>query len=127
MNLTRDQRTKLKELSLEVFGVSSYWQKLVDGQVVLVTEKKSEIVPGVDGAPDTTKEIDVPVLRDDGATQSVTKRHTPESALVLLLEMKTRRDQIMATINAQQEENKAKAAQEELQKKIQEDLGGSAT
>lgn len=127
MNLSRDNRKALDALSLEVFGSSSKWQKLVnDGAVQILTEKKTETIPGVDGAPDTTQEVDIPLLRADGAMQSVLKRYTPESAEKLMLEMKDRRDKVLAMINAQEEEKKAKAAQEALQKKIQEDLAGSA-
>ena len=128
MNLTRNERKELDTMSKEVFGSTSHWQKLVNkGYIQQITEKKTETVLGVDGAPDTTKEVDSPVLRADGAHQAVTKYHTVESIKALLLEMKTQRDKIMAMIQAQQTEQKAKAEQDEIAKKVQEEAGGAAT
>ncbi len=128
MNLTKNERKELDALSLEVFGSSSRWQKLVNnGAIMPVMEKKIETVPGTETTPETTTEVEVPVLRADGAHQSTIIKHTPESVKAMMIELKIRREKILAMIDAQQKEQKAKEEKEALQKKVQEELGGSAT
>jgi hypothetical protein len=88
MDITREQREQLKALSTEVFGVASKYQKLYD-QKELVTSKTVEIVPGENGQPDTTKEVEVPVLyNDNGVKQYRMKYRSTEEVLQLLLEFK---------------------------------------
>lgn len=120
MNIDRKTREELAALSLEVYGTSSKWKKFVEtGYVELLTEDINEIVPGVDGAPDTQRTVKTPLRRKDGAYQSVVKYHTIDSIREVMLE---RREQI-AKIKEIQKKLKE---QKELNKKVQESAGGSA-
>lgn len=126
-NLTRAQREELGALSQEVFGASSRYKKLMDqGYDELVTEELDEIVPGENGAPDTTRQVKVPIKREDGAFQSVRKYHTAESVKTYMLERKEMIDQIKAQLKKQQEEAAAKKAVEAQAKLVHESLVGSA-
>lgn len=125
--MKRSEREEMKALSLEVFGTSSKWEKLVTkGYQELVTETKTEVVPGVDGAPDTEKEVKVPVLRADGAQQFVIKRHTVESIKELMLKAKAQLAELQAAFKKQQEDAQAAKEATDLARKVQEELGGSA-
>lgn len=124
---TREQREELKALSKEVFGVSSRYQKLYQYDKVL-TQKITETVPGVDGAPDTEKEVEVPIYAK-GTTkvkQSVRKYRSTEEVLELLRSFKAKRDEFLAQMKAQQEAAKAKKEQDAAAEKLKEELTGSA-
>lgn len=124
--LTRAQREELKALSLEVFGSSSKYSKLLnEGHSELVTEEIDEIVPGENGAPDTVKQVKVPVKRADGALQYVIKRYTYESVKELMLELKKKKEEFEAMVKKMNEEQAAKQAQAKLEKEVQEAAGGS--
>lgn len=120
---TREQREQMKALSTEVFGKSSRYQKMFVYNDVL-THEVDEVVPGVDGAEDTTKKVRVPLLYN-GSKQSRQKYRTVEQVIQLLQEFKAKRDEFMAQMKAQQEAAAAKEA-ELAAKKLQEELGGSA-
>lgn len=124
MNVTRKDREFLNTLSKEVYGVSSRWAKIVrDGVTELVTQELSEIVPGVDGAPDTEKTVKVPVKREDGALQSTIKRFSVEDVKVLMVERKIKLDEFKALV----EKNKKEvAARKALNAKIAREASGSA-
>lgn len=125
MNITRVERLEMNELSKEVFGVSSRWQKFLNGVLEPVTRTVNETVPGVDGAEPTTKEAQVPVLV--GKTKvSKMRYYSVEEIKTKMLEFKAKKAEIDAIVKQQQAEQKAKQEQEDLQKKIQEDLSGSA-
>lgn len=126
MDLSRELREELKALSKEVFGASSKWQKMMEYNHVLTTKIK-ETVPGVDGAPDTEVEKEVPLLVEGTKVkQSVRRYRTPEEVLELLRSFKAKRDEFIANMKAQQEAAK-KAKEEQAQAaKIQEELAGSA-
>jgi hypothetical protein len=109
-------RKELNELSKDLFGVSSRWQKMVKGTQELVTKKVKETVPGENGAPDTEREFEVPHLLD-GAKQYRTKSMTFEQVKEFMLTLKKGRDEQMAKMKA------AREAQE-LAKKIQEQAAG---
>lgn len=126
MDLSRELREELKSLSKEVFGVSSKWQKLMEYNHVLTTKVK-ETVPGVDGAPDTEKEVEVPLfVQGTKVKQSVRKYRTAEEVLELLRSFKAKRDEFIANMKAQQEAAKAKKEADEAAQKVQEQLAGSA-
>jgi len=128
MNISRDNRKLLDALSTEVFGTSSRWQKLVNkGYYEVVTEKKTETVPGVDGAPDTTKEVDVPVLTASGGQQMVKKYHTPESISLVMSDMLEQKRLWLEGMRKAEAEKKAKEDADALNKQVQEASGGSAT
>lgn len=119
MDLTREQREELNVLSKEMLGTPSRWQKLLTrGYYELLTEEKEEEIPGENGAPATTRKIQVPKL-EKGMQVKVVKYHTYESLLNLLITMKKSRDEMYAAFE------KAKAEQE-AQKKVQEAAGGSS-
>lgn len=120
----RETRELLKALSKEIFSVASKYQKLYASQE-LITRQTTETMPGENGAPDTTKEVEVPVLVN-GVKQFRTKYRSTEQVLEVLLGIKVKRDEYMAQMKKQEEEDKAKKAAEELTKKVQEDLSGSA-
>lgn len=128
MNITRQEREELNALSKEVFGVSSKWQKLVNkGYSKLITEETTEYVPGAtDNDEGTTRKVQVPVKRKDGAHQSTTQHHTLASVRQYMLERKEMLEKIRAEMKRQQDEKKAKEEQERLAKKVHEELQGSA-
>lgn len=121
---SREERETLKALSKEIFGSPSRYQKLYEYDQVK-THKIKETVPGENGAPDTEVEKEVPLLFN-GSKQSVRKYRTTEEVLKLMLDFKGKRDEYLAKVKADQEEAKAKKAEQELQQKIQNELGGSA-
>lgn len=124
---TREQRETLKALSKEIFGASGRWTKLLrDGTKELITRKTKEKVPGENGEPDTEKEVTVPVLTPNGVKQFRQKYYTVESLLELLQGVKVKRDEFMAMVKAQKEADAEAKKAAELQKQVQEDLGGSA-
>jgi len=124
MDIPRAQRDELKALSKEIFGASSRWQKMFEVDK-LVTTTVTETVPGENGAPDTTKESEVPVLV--GKSKQYTREYrTVDQVLESLRELKVKRDEFLAQMKKQQEEAKAKKAEQDQQKKLQEELGGSA-
>ena len=115
-DITRKEREELNALSKEVFNVSSKWQKFFKGVPELVTKTVKEVVPGDKGAPDTEKEVVVPVLLD-GAKQYKTRSYSVEEIKKLLLDAKAQRDAYLAKVKADKE-------LAELQKKIQEQAAG---
>lgn len=124
---TREQREVLKVLSLEIFGNSNRYKKLYEYDEVL-TRKVTETVPGQNGEPDREETKEVPLMAGlgKGSKQSVRKYRTTDEILELLSAFKVKRDEFMAQMKKQQEEDKTKKESEELTKKVQDDLGGSA-
>lgn len=127
MSLNRAQREELKALSLEVFGSSSRYQKLMNnGYSELVTEEIDEIVPGVDGAEDTVKKVKIPVKREDGALQYVTKYHTAESVKEYMLDLKKKQEEFKALMEKALAEQKARQEEQKAANAVQDQAGGSA-
>jgi len=128
MNIDRQTKDELNALSKEVFGASSRWQKLIgNGYTELVTEEVEEVVPAEkEGEEPTTRKVRVPLKNAAGMHQSVIKYHTVESVREYMLDRKKMLDQIRAQIKKQQDEARAKKEQEELTKKVHDDLQGSA-
>lgn len=127
MYLPKEEREELSALSKEVFGTRSQWQKMVTkGYSELLTRKTSEVVPGENGAEPTTRQIDVPILTPHGSKQYITKYHTAETVKTYMLGLKKHRDDIMAMIQKQNEERKAKEEQAKLLKEVQTEHSGSA-
>lgn len=127
-DLTKEEKGELSVLSKEVFGTRSRWQKLVNqGYPRLLTEEVTEFVPGEKEEDEgTTRKVQVPAKRHDGAMQSTTVRHTVESVKEYMLQRKEMLDKIRAEIKRQQEEAKAKKELEEQALKVHEELHGSA-
>lgn len=125
----RKTRLELDALSKDVFGASSRWQKLINkGYTELVTKEVTETVPAEkEGDAPTTKQVQVPVLTEFGAKQSVVKYHTVESVREFLLKQKATLDQIRDMMKQQHEEALAKKATEENAKKLNEEFSGSAS
>lgn len=128
-DMSRADRDELNALSKEVFGASSKWKKLIErGYVEMITEETTELVPGkTDEEEPTTRKVQVPVKRHDGALQFTTKHHTVESIKEYMLERKVKLEAVRAQIKKMQEEAAAKKAADELKKKVHADLHGSAT
>ncbi len=118
MDITRKEREELNALSKEVFNVSSKWQKFFKGVPELVTKTVKETVPGDKGAPDTEKEVVVPVLLD-GAKQYKVRAYSVDECRKLLLDAKRQRDEYIAKLKEQQ-------ALVEAQKKVQELAAGAS-
>lgn len=97
-----------------------------EGFSEMVTEEISEIVPGEDGKPDTERMVKVPVKRADGAMQFVQKYHTFESVLVYMKACKVTLDNFKVQMAQKAADEKAAKEQEETNKKVQEELSGSA-
>jgi hypothetical protein len=127
-DLTREERDELNALSKEVFGSKSKWQKLINqGYAKLLTEEVTEFVPGEKEEDEgTTRKVQVPTRRQDGARQSTTVRYTVESIKEYMLQRKEMIDNFKAQIKKQQEDAKAKKELEEQALKVHEELHGSA-
>lgn len=125
--ISKELKEELKALSKELFGSSSKYQKLLDhGTSELVTEEVTEYVPGeTDEDEGFTRQVKVPVKRN-GMNIHTIKRVTPEELKLLLLEMKAQKDAFMEQMKKIQEEARVKKETEEQQKKIAQELSGSA-
>jgi hypothetical protein len=128
MELSKRQRDEMNQLSKDVFGASSRWQKLVGkGYQKLITEKKKEMVPAEkEGEAPTEQEIDVAVKRADGALQYTNERYTTESIREYMVERKKQLDFIRAEIKRQQDELKAKEAQSKATDQALREASGTA-
>lgn len=123
---TREQRDQMKALSQEIFGASSKWQKLYKYDAAL-TLTKTETVPGVDGAPDTTKEVEVPLYVEGTKVKQFERKYrTTQEVLDLLLSFKAKRDEYLANMKKLQAEALAKRKADEERKKLEQELSGSA-
>lgn len=125
MSITRNERDQLKALSKEVFGVSSKYQRFLDGVSETITHEVEEEVPGEGDAPATTRKVRVPTLSPTGSKQTRMKIYTVQETLDLLLGFKAQRDTFIKAQVDLQIEQAAKKEQEELQKKVQDELAGS--
>ncbi len=126
--LTRDERQALNDLSKEVYGASSRWQKLVnDGFTQLVTEEVTEYVPNAEdeSKEGTTSKANVPVLYK-GLKHSVQTRYTVDEVRAIMLDRKTKLNEIKAMFKKQQDDAREKKEQEHLASQVQAELGGSA-
>lgn len=123
--VSREVREQMKLLSSEIFGASSKWQRLYKYDET-VTTMVTETVPGENGAPDTTREVKVPVYVGEKVKQFKRQYRTTEEVLALLLDFKTKRDEYLANMKKMQEEALERRLAAEAAKKIQESLGGSA-
>jgi hypothetical protein len=128
MNITYQEKQELNALSKEVFGASSRWQKLVnDGYRKLITKDVSEEVPATkEGEEPTSRIVQTPVLRADGAHQFETVRHTTKSIKEYMLERKETLNKIRAEIKRQQDEAKAKKELEAHTQEVHRLAQGSA-
>jgi len=99
---------------------------LKDGTTSVLTRRTTETVPGVDGAPDTQRPVDVPVLTDYGAKQLVTKNYTVDEVYQLLLNYKVQLDAIKAMQKQQAEEKAAAEAEHNALKAVHDAAYGSA-
>ena len=116
----------MKALSLEIFGASSKWQKLYKYDAAL-TLTKTETIPGVDGAEDTTKEVEVPLYVEGTKVKQFERKYrTTQEVLDLLLSFKAKRDEYLANMRKLQAEALAKRKADEERKKIEQELAGSA-
>lgn len=123
---TREQRDQMKALSLEIFGASSKWQKLYKYDAAL-TLTKTETIPGVDGAEDTTKEVEVPLYVEGTKVKQFERKYrTTQEVLDLLLSFKAKRDEYLANMKKLQAEALAKRKADEERKKLEQELAGSA-
>lgn len=119
MDIPRTVRKELDALSKEVFGASSRWKRFVEGVMEPLTKTIVEVVPGENGAPDTTKETKVlDTIR--GVKQSVIKRYTLEETKKILLGMKAQKDAYIAKMKEQEELKK-------VQERIQDQAAGKST
>lgn len=125
MNLTRQQREELNQLSLEVFGSSSRWKKLVEnGFNRPVVEEIEEEVPTEDGKDVKIEKRTVLSTYKNGAPMSKKTHHTPESIKELMIKMKDHASQVLALKAAAQKEREEKAEKERLSMQIDKELGG---
>jgi hypothetical protein len=128
MMYPREVTDRLNKLSKEVFGASSRWKKLVEkGYVKQVTEELDDIVPGENGEPDTVKKVQVASRRADGAYLNTLERHTLASVEEYMLDLKKKRDEFLAMIEKQRQEQEAKRRQAELEQQVHREVSGAAT
>ena len=128
MQLDSQTREELEALSKEVFGTTSRYQTLMTkGESLPVTFTVTELVPGVDGAEDTTREVEVnETVPGSKVLRLKHVYHTVESVRKRMLDIKSKQDQYRALV-AQMEANK-KAEQDKAKRlqDVQGQLGGSA-
>lgn len=133
--ISKKERKELDELSKNVFGSSSRWQKLMGkGYTELVTKEVVETVPPEkEGDEPTTKTVQVPVKTEFGADQYVVKYHTVESVKKYMEEQKELLENIRSQIQKLQEdqiklqeEQKKQEQNEKIAKEINKQMGGSA-
>jgi hypothetical protein len=128
MMYPREVTDRLNKLSKEVFGASSRWKKLVEkGYVKQVTEELDDIVPGENGEPDTVKKVQVASRRADGAYLNTLERHTLASVEEYMLDLKKKRDEFLAMIEKQRQEQEAKRRQAELEQQVHREVSGATT
>lgn len=113
MDITRQERKELDALSLEVFGVSSKWQRFFKGIPELITKTVVETIPGEKDAPDTTREVQVPVLIGT-AKQYKTRAYSIQEVRDLLLNAKKQRDIQLAKFKELEELKKVEQQVQEL-------------
>jgi hypothetical protein len=119
-------RDQMKNLSQEIFGSTSKWQKLYKFDETL-KHTIVETIPGEGDAPATTKEVEVPLyVEGTKVKQMVRKYRTTEEVLSLLLMFKQKRDAYIENMKKMQAEALAKRQADEAAKKLQSDFGGSA-
>jgi NADPH-dependent 7-cyano-7-deazaguanine reductase QueF-like protein len=124
MDIPYKVRKEMEELSKVVFGSRSKYKKFIDNGIPqMVTKKVMETVPGVDGAPDTTKEVEVDVLDENGVKQIRVKHFTVDQMFAWMIELKTTHEAMVANIQAQQA---AAQAQQQLERQLQSTHSGSA-
>jgi hypothetical protein len=127
MDIARELRMELNQLSKEVFGVSSKWQKILrDGTTQVLTRTVKETVPGKEGEEPTVKEVQVPILTEYGAKQLVTTRYTLEEVHQMLLGYKVQLENFRTIAKQQQEEKAAKEAEHKALKDVHDTAYGSA-
>lgn len=121
MYLSDEEKLEMRDLSQQVFGSPNKWRKILDkGLDEVVTTMVDETVPGVDGAEPTTRKVEVPVkATQSGGKLRVKKYYTFEALKTWMLELKVRRDEVIAQIKKMQEEQKAA---EEAQKRKEQEL-----
>lgn len=119
MFLEREEREELNNLSRQVFGSASRWQKYIKGVYIGQTKQVEEEVPGENGAEPTKQTKNVPLLGPDRKQVKVIKRYTVEEVRNLMLTYKALREQFL--------ENQRKVqAEQAMQKKVQDELSGTA-
>lgn len=127
MYFDKETREEMAILSKEVFGSAGRWRKLLEnGQNELVTKTVTEEVPGENGAEPTFKDVKMPVLEANNAKLFKMKYYTFETLKEYMLELKVKRDEILAMIKKQQEEQKAKKEAELKAEQFKSSLAGSA-
>lgn len=123
--LTRTQREELKTLSLELFGVSSAYEKVMNGTKLLTKEVEEE-VPGEGEEAPGSRKVEVPVLSPSGAKTVVNFSKSFEETKEVLLGYKVRLDAMKEAQKVAREEEAAKKEQVELEAQVQKELAGSS-
>lgn len=128
-DLTHEEKAELNALSKDVYGASSRWQKLITkGYAKLLTEEVTEYVPNPEdeSKEGTERKVQMPVLRKDGAKQSVQTYHTVDSIKAEMVDRKAKLDEIRAILKKQQDDAREKQEKEQLSKQVHQDLSGTA-
>lgn len=128
MNVDVKTRKELNELSKEVFGSSSRWQKIITkGYAEVSFEEVTETVPAAkEGDAETTQTAQKPVMVGTNAYKQLVKYQTLETVREYMLERKKQLDEIRTKIAQMQAEAKAKQeAAKEVQDKLQAAAGSS--
>lgn len=129
LSLSHEQRKEYSELSKDVFGSSSRWEKLLSkGLVEPVTTTMREFLPsGDEDGGGTEKDVEVPVTVGKSTVPYLhVKRFTVESVKDYMLERKKKVEEVRAFIAKMQAEQKANRDAAELKAKLQDQVGGSA-
>lgn len=122
MHIDRQAREQLKALSKEIFGSSSKWQTILSkGTTELLTKTETQ----VDGTGQSFETV-VPVLNANGTKNFYQKYYTLETLTEYLLSLKIKRDEFLAKMAKQKEDDRLKAETAKLLEQTKQELTGSA-
>ena len=133
--MNKQDREAMSVLSKQVFGSRNSWRKILEkGMMDVQTRTITETVPGEDGAPDTTRQVQVAISSSNGKPIKISRYFSETELLSYMTERKDSFDAMMAQFQAQQDalvakekSDKAAQAQADLQIRIHEFAAGSGS
>ena len=133
--MNKQDREAMSVLSKQVFGSRNSWRKILEkGMLDVQTRTITETVPGEDGAPDTTRQVQVAISSSNGKPIKISRYFSETELLGYMTERKDSFDAMMAQFQAQQDAlvakekaDKAAQAQADLQSRIHEFAAGSGS
>jgi hypothetical protein len=121
------ERAQIADLSKLVFGSRTAWKKILEkGMLEHQTRTVDEVVPGKNGEPDTTRQVQVAVTQ--GKTPIKTTRYFTESQLVAyMVDRKEQFEKMMAQFKQQQAEAQAAGQAAKEARRLEQEVHNHAT